>query len=245
MLRTILLGMLGFIALLTTALIPEIICLPTLRTTLASIMNTPYLVTLPFIFSLIIISPMITILMVLSAFKKFVFNHSKNILNSFSRAIYTLLVSYSVATILVIVPFIADLAFRDDYYLTVRLSGIIRDNGKVHFFTVNLIMALLGQSAIFSLAFLITEVFLTYRFQVVSTTIKDFILKNSMVIVAVIGGAFITILMMYKIESGYTEKYIGDFYNIKNYRVTDKLAEGTIVTIVLMYLYALLAIHDG
>lgn len=244
-LKVTFLGMSGFIGLITVALITEISSLPSLKTTLTSIMNLPYVVSLSLISSLILISPMLTILIVLSSFKKFVFNHSKNILNSFTRALYTLSISYSAAIILMLIPFAIDLAFREDYYLVVRLSGVYKDNGSVHTFSLNLIMALLGQSAIFSLAFLVTEVLLTYRFQVVSTTIKDFIVRNAFVVMAVTLSALGTILMMYKIECGYEEKYIAEMHQRKGYRVTDNLAEQIIMSIALMYLYALLAIHDN
>lgn len=138
-----------------------------------------------------------------------------------------------------------DLAFRGDYYLFIRLSNVLPDNGYIHLFTLNTVMALLGQSTAFSITFLITEIILTYKYKVISTTLRNFILKNYPVILTVLLTAIINIVVMVKIEGTYTSKYLNNNKYSKTFGVTDRLAEGTLITVILMYLYALLTIHDN
>lgn len=244
MLKSVLLTLSAFILFLCTTLFIEISSLPSLKDTLTLIFNVPYSWSLLFILTLIIPIPMIMVVGILSAFKKFIFNHSKNISSSFNRALYILAISYCIVAILSIISFVMDLAFKIDYYLIVRMSRVIPDNGYVHLFALNVIMALLGQATTFSIAFLITEIILTYKLKVVSMTVRSFIFKNYQVVLVVIGASLINIFVMCKIESEYSRRYMTNQFP-KSFGVTDRLAEGSLITIVLMYLYALLTIHEN
>ncbi|ELA42665.1 uncharacterized protein VICG_00417 [Vittaforma corneae ATCC 50505] len=244
MLKSILFTLSSFILFLCVSLFIEISSLPSLKDTLTLIFNIPYFWSLFLILTLIIPSPMLVVVYILFTFKKFIFNHSKNIFNSFNRALYILAISYCVVSILSILSFIIDLAFKIEYYFIVRMSNAIPDNGYVHIFALNVIMALLGQSTTFSMAFLITEMILTYKFKVVSMTVRNFILKNYRVILAVVGVSLINVSVMCKIEDEYSKRYLANHYP-KSFGVADRLAEGSLITIVLMYLYALLTVHEN
>ncbi|KAM0679858.1 hypothetical protein GINT2_002030 [Glugoides intestinalis] len=175
--------------------------------------------------------------------KKYIFNHSKDISKAFDRAVHVLLIAYLIIIALNLSAFLFDLAFKGDYYYTVRMSNLLADNAAIHIFTINLILALLAQTTTFLLVFLITEFILTYKHIVVTMTPMSFIKKNYAVVALVFVPCLVNMILMSKIESKFTEKYLEMRYT-KNFGVFDKTLEGTLITLLAMYLYALLTIHD-
>lgn len=243
MFKFILLTILSMVSLVVLALLPEFTSLPSLRNTLFHLTNLPYFSSL-FLTSFILFSqPLIIIVVVLSNLKKFVFNHTKNIYKCYVRAFLLLLISYSLFALLNCLSFLVDLAFKEYYYFIVRISYLFPHSHYPHIFSVNMLVILVIQSSIFSMAFLLTEIILTFKFKVTSMKLADFLKRNFFCIAFTVFCFITNISLLIWIESRYFNFSIDKFH--RSFDILDKIIESTLITAILMYLYTIMAIYEN
>lgn len=243
MFRQVLFIFVGMISLLYVSLFREFSSLPALKTTLRHLIDIPYAFSL-FLFVFILFPlPLCTVVFCLSHLKKYVFNHIKNISKCFNRAIYLLLISYAFLTILCCTFFLFDLAFKEYYYFIVRMSHFFPNSHYPHMFTVNLLTSLVVQSSVFSVAFLITEIVLTFKFKVTSIKFSQFLYKNIPSITFTLVAFIFNISFLIWLESKYFQ-FSADYY-YRTFNIVDKIIESAFANILAMYLYTILAIYEN
>lgn len=243
MIKQILLTILSMIGLVYASLYREFTSLPSWKNTFSHLVNAPYSVSIFITLFILFSQPLIIIILVLSNLKKFVFNHIKNISKCYTRATYLLLISYSLFILLNCISFLVDLAFKDYYYFIVRISFLLPNSHYPHIFTVNLLVNLIIQSSIYSIAFLLTEISLTFKFKVTSIKLSDFLVRNAFCITFTFICFLTNISLLVWIESRYFNFSIDRYY--RTFDIIDKIIESTLITAILMYLYTILAIYEN
>lgn len=243
--RNSLIALVGGIIFLYLSMLPEIHSMPTMNETFKHIFSFSPYISIGLFFTLIIIAPILIVVLVLSTFKKFVFNHSKSINTSFNNATIAIMFSHLIGIIYVMVSFLIDLAFKSaDYYFQIRFSHLFLDKGAPHTLTINILMTLISQSTIFAIAFLITEIGLTYKYKVISSSFSSFILKNLHLAIAVFLIFVINVKVMNDIETNFQNIFRDRDYS-RSFGTFDKLAESILLVIILMYVYSLFVIYDN
>lgn len=243
MFRQILLAISTMIFLVYISLFREFNSLPSLKTTLGHLLSIPYTGSLLIIVFILFPLPLVTVVFVLSYLKKFVFNHIKSISKCYNRAVYLLLISYSILTLLNCTSFLFDLAFKEHYYFIVRISYLLSTSHYPHTFTINLLIGLIIQSSVYSMAFLITEIILTFKFKVTSIQFGHFITRNLPSIVFTVMCFFCNIIFLIWLESRFFNFSTDHYY--RTFEILDKIIESTLVTAILMYLYTILALYEN
>lgn len=243
--KNTLLALAGGIGFLYLSLMPEIHAMPTVNETVSHLFSfSPYISIILF-FTLIIIVPILIVVFILSTFKKFVFNHSKSVYSSFNNALVTIAISHLLGVALVMISFLIDLAFKPtDYYFQIRFSYLFSDKGAPHTLTINILMTLMAQSTVFMIAFLITEIGLTYKYKVISSSFSNFVLKNIHLAIAVFLIFAVNVKVMNDIEINFEDAFRDRDYS-RNFGTFDKLAESVLLVIMLMYGYSLFIIYDS
>lgn len=231
--------------LLYMCLYVEFSSLPSLPSTFMVITNSSlsYLCTCLLLFLVLFAIPMAAFVYILSSLKKFIFNHSKNMLYCYTSALYILLISYSLICFFSILNFLIDLAYKSNYYFLVRLSDYTLHTYFPHIFTTGLFLCLITQSSCFIVAFLITEILLTYKFTVMTISFRDFMIKNLKTIcipfLMILANITITMFFennLYKFSQGQYTRTFG---------ISDRLLEGVLVNSLLMYIYTIFTLYIG
>jgi hypothetical protein len=234
---------LGTNVLLSMCLYVEFSSLPSLSNTFLVITNNSlsYPCTCLLLVLVLFVIPMIAFVYILSRLKKFIFNHSKNVAHCYTNALHILLISYSLICLFAILSFFKDLAYEKNYYFRVRLSDYTLHTHLPHIFTTNLLLCLVTQSSCFIVAFLVTEILLTYKFAVTTISFWDFMIKN-------LKTACITFLMIL-VNVSISVFFENNIYNFsqgqytRTFRILDRLIEGVLTNSLLMYLYTVFTLH--
>lgn len=243
MFNKVLLVTLGIDVFLYMCLYVEFLSLPSLSNTFSVITNNSlsYLCTCLLLFLSLFLIPMIAFVYILSSLKKFIFNHSKNIAQCYTSAVYILLISYSLISLFSIVKFFVDLAYENNYYFRVRLSNYILHTHFPYIFTTNLLLCLITQSSCFIIAFLVTEILLTYKFTVTTITFRDFMIKNLKTIciplLMILANVSVSVFFennLYVFSQGQYTRTFG---------ICDRFIQGILINTLLMYVYAIFTLY--
>lgn len=219
--------------------------LPSLSKTMSVLTNgtLPGYISFSLLFIIILGFPIFSVVFILSNFKKFIFNHSKNSKKSYAAIIAILFISYLFLTFFEILAFLVSLAFKPEFYFAIRCSDSFLHIYDPYFFLTNLIFILISQSSCFILSFLITEVLLTYKISVITMTIRDFINKNLKTVLTIGAIILINTSILVSFQDNLSKFSSGNYS--KTLGITDKMVELFLINFLLMYCYSIYTINSN
>lgn len=225
-----------FILLLKT----EILSLPPPHKTL-SIMNNSSLShfsTFLILTTLLILIPITSCSLILRFFKKYIFNHSKSIVKSYELITRLLYMSYMGSLFLFMLDFLMKLAFKENSYLTTRISSLMEHDHNSHLFVFSLLNTSISQAMSFILSFMIIEMIIAYKQYNSQYGFLHFFKRNLTCVVFVFG-----VLTLYLAIFLWFEYNFFMFSNRK-YDLGENLLEkfhyGLFLNLISMYIYGIL-----
>lgn len=189
---------------------------------------------------LIVISPIILCTIILTHFKKYVFNHAKPIVRSYFNIITLLSISYLFSTFFYFLDFLLKLAFRSSFYLKIRFISLFKEDYYGHLLFFNIMSMLLYQSATFVVCFLFGEMYIAKRLYHTQQTNVQFMKRNRSIMYFVGVNIIGYVAVIAIIEHNFFKK------SKSQYRIAEGFVEkfhfGTIVNCISIYLYIVISL---
>jgi len=245
MFKLFILPLLATIAFFYSFIHPELSSLPHLSKFSSIILNTPlsdssFLILSSFILFLF---PLLIITLIISYFKKYIFQHIKSINTSFKLACYLLLSNYLIGSSLSFLETILKLSFSKIYYVLFRLSPINNKHFVSYYFLFRLLCSPVLQVFLFLSVLLICELTIAYQLSKSRKGFSSFLQKNF------IGISFICLFIFF-----YLFLYIYLTYSYYSFccfdldliqQLMDTTVLNTIWVIALGFVYYILSMNSG